>query len=236
MTDKEASVSSYFGFYDMVGLPKDRYYLYRSYWNPEENTVHILPHWNWEGMDGKNVPVFVYTNGDCAELFLNGKSLGKQCKKPDSQKSVERFRLMWNDVVYAPGELKVIAYKEGVQIGEKLMKTASDPSKLKLTIDRTTISADGMDLCYITIEALDKNGISCPLADHLIDIKVEGAATIAGVGNGNPQSIAPFQSNQVKLFYGKAMVILRSTHDKGSIKVTTSSKGLTEATTSIKTE
>ena len=236
MEDKNASVSSYFGIFDLVGLPKDRYYLYRSYWNPDVNTVHILPHWNWPGMEGQNIPVFVYTNGDCAELFLNGRSLGKQCKKPDSQKSVERFRLMWNDVPYAPGELKAIAYKEGVQIGESILKTADQPYKIKLTADRSTINADGMDLSYITIEALDKNGNSCPLADQLIDLKVDGVGTIAGVGNGNPQSIASFQSSQIKLFYGKAMLILRSATAKGTIHVSASSKGLIEDSVSITTQ
>ena len=236
LADRNASVSSYFGIFDLVGLPKDRYYLYRSYWNPDVNTVHILPHWNWPGMEGQNIPVFVYTNGDCAELFLNGRSLGKQCKKPDSQKSVERFRLMWNDVPYAPGELKAIAYKEGVQIGESILKTADQPYKIKLTADRSTINADGMDLSYITIEALDKNGNSCPLADQLIDLKVDGVGTIAGVGNGNPQSIASFQSSQIKLFYGKAMLILRSATAKGTIHVSASSKGLIEDSVSITTQ
>ncbi len=143
LTDKEASVSSYFGIVDLVGIPKDRYYLYKSYWNTEDTTIHILPHWNWEGYEGKKVPVFVYTNGDCAELFLNGKSLSKQCKKPDSAKSIERFRLMWNDVVYATGALQVIAYKEGEVIGEKSMNTAEEPKFLKLTPDRHSILSNG---------------------------------------------------------------------------------------------
>lgn len=116
MTDKEASRSSYFGIVDLCGIPKDRYYLYKSYWKPDEITVHILPHWNWSGKEGQKIPVFVYTNGDCAELFLNGKSLGKKYKIPNSAVSTERFRLIWNDVVYQPGELKAIAYKEFVVI------------------------------------------------------------------------------------------------------------------------
>ena len=236
MTDRQASVSSYFGFFDLVGLPKDRYYLYRSHWNPEVNTVHILPHWNWEEMEGKVLEVFVYTNGDCAELFLGEISLGMQCKKPDSQKSVERFRLMWDAVPYVRDEVKVIAYKEGVQIGESVMKYVDDPYEIKLTPDRTNITADGMDLSYITIEALDRNGNTCPLADNTINLKVEGAGTLAGVGNGNPQSMAPLQSSQIKLFYGKAMLILRSSTTKGTIQVSASSKGLLEDSASIKTE
>ena len=236
MTDKDASVSSYFGIFDLVGIPKDRYYLYKSYWKPEETTIHILPHWNWSGMEGKAIPVMVYTNGDCAELFLNGRSLGKQCKNPGSAKSTERFRLMWTDVTYEPGELKAIAYKEGEQIGEAVMITAGKPYTLKLTTDRKAIQSGGLDLAYVTIEALDLNGNLCPLADHLIELTIDGKGTIAGVGNGNPQSMEPFQSNQVKLFYGKAMLILRSASDRGTIKVTASASELNKATTTITVE
>jgi len=121
-TPYSSSRSSYFGIVDLCGIPKDRYYLYQSHWAPEKNMVHILPHWNWKGYEGKNVPVFVYTNGDGAELFLNGKSLGKKFKKPKSDISTERYRLMWKDVVYEPGELKAVAYKNGQAIGETMVK------------------------------------------------------------------------------------------------------------------
>ena len=226
MTDKEAAHSSYFGIFDLCGIPKDRYYLYKSYWKPEETTVHILPHWNWTGKEGTNVPVFVYTNGDCAELILNGKSLGKKCKIPESKNSVERFRLMWNDVKYEPGELKAVAYKDGLEIGKSVMKTAREPDQIRLTPDRTTILSDGSDLSYILVEALDKKGNLCPLADNLITIKVTGPGAIAGVGNGNPQSLEPFQANKIHLFYGKAMVIIRAGHKPGEIGVNAESEGL----------
>jgi beta-galactosidase len=215
MTDLEASRSSYFGIVDLCGIPKDRYYLYKSYWNQEETTVHILPHWNWPERIGQTVPVFVYTNGDCAELFLNDKSLGRRCKQPKSRNSIERFRLMWNDVTYAPGELKVIAYKEGEAIGEQVLRRAGPLAQLKLTPDRSTIKADGEDLSYILIEALDKDGNLCPLADNEVTITLTGPGSIAGVGNGNPQSFAPFKSDKVKLFYGKAMVVVRSGNEAG---------------------
>jgi beta-galactosidase len=228
MTDKEASVSSYFGIFDLVGLPKDRYYLYKSYWDTKDTTIHILPHWNWPGMEGKTIPVFVYTSGDCAELFLNGKSLGMKCKVPDASNSTERFRLMWNDVTYTPGELKAIAYKEGVKIGEEKMITTGKPYAIKLTPDRNTIHADGLDLSYVTMEVVDENGLTCPTADFDIQLKVSGAGTIAGVGNGNPQSMESFQSDHIKLFYGKAMLILRSGNDKGILDVTAISPGLTQ--------
>jgi beta-galactosidase len=236
MTDKEASRSSYFGIVDLCGIPKDRYYLYKSYWKPEETTVHILPHWNWEGGKVDKVPVFVYTNGDCAELFLNGKSLGKKCKNPTSEKSIERFRLMWNDVTYQPGELKAVAYKEGVVIGEEVLKTAGEPYQIRLTPYRSTIHADGMDLSYILVEAVDKNGNLCPLADNQIDISVNGTGHIAGVANGNPQSFDPFQANNIKLFYGKAMIILGSDSQKGEAQITVTSNGLVKDMKSIKIE
>jgi len=233
---KRGSRSSYFGIVDLCGIPKDRYYLYKSYWNPDVNTVHILPHWNWDLKNGEPVPVFVYTNGDCAELFLNGKSMGMKCKNPTSRNSIERSRLMWNDIAYEPGELKAVAYKEGEVIGESIMKTAGEPYEIRLTPDRNTITAGGMDLSYILIEAFDKNGIPCPLADNLIDFSIKGPGIIAGVGNGNPQSLEPFQANYIKLFYGKALIILRSDFKKGDVELTATSKGLVKNTTKIKIE
>jgi beta-galactosidase len=373
--------SSYFGIVDLAGIPKDRFYLYRSYWRPEATTVHILPHWNWPDRVGQPVPVFVYTNGDSAELFLNGKSLGRRQKgvipdgppnlakgKPatasSSQdehpaqhadegdrnsrwcagstdpnqwwqvdlggvqtirylaidfereeknygyevkvsddastwktivaKNTSRFpqwngptqvfhnvdaqgryirvefnrlqgnvwasikefaaypeyaesdyyaptytyRLRWNDVAYQPGELKAVAYKDGKQIGEAVMRTAGAPATLRLTPDRKKLVATGDDLCYVLVEAFDSKGSPCPLADNLVRFKVDGPAEIAGVGNGNPLSIEPFQVDYRKLFYGKAMLILKTkSGKKGTVKVTASSEGLTsgEATALVVT-
>jgi beta-galactosidase len=235
LSDKEASRSSYFGIVDLSGIPKDRYFLYKSYWKPEETTVHILPHWNWEGKAEK-VPVFVYTNGDCAELFLNGKSLGKKCKSPNSLKSTERFRLMWNDVTYQPGELKAVAYKEGEKIGEEILKTAGEPYQIRLTPDRTKIKADGADLSYVLVEAVDKDGNVCPLANNKVELSISGAGHIAGVGNGNPQSFDSFQSNYVNLFYGKAMIIIGSGFEKGDVSLTATSGGLVKDSKLIRTE
>ena len=369
--DREAR-SSYFGIVDLCGIPKDRFYLYRSYWRPDATTVHILPHWNWPDRIGKNVPVFVYTNGDSAELFLNGKSLGRRTKgehpdKPlnfafgmsaaassslpgnewiaanvtdDSSKtrwcaasadtdqwlcvdlegtrtiryiqiefereaknygyeiqvsdnnadwktivtqgtsdkpiysgpreafhevnaethyvrlvftemkneawaSVRRlgiyrdkiesdyydatydYRLRWNDVIYEPGQLKAVAYKDGKKIGEAIMQTAGKCTQIRLTPDRTELTASGEDLSYILVEALDENGTLCPLADNLVQFAIDGPAEIAGVGNGNPMSFEPFQANDRKLFYGKAMLILRTIEDAdGAIQVTASAEGL----------
>ena len=236
MTDKEASRSSYFGIVDLCGIPKDRYYLYKSHWKPEETTVHILPHWNWEGGKVDKLPVYVYTNGDGAELFLNGKSLGLKYKKPTSDKPTERFRLLWPEVAYQPGELKAVAYKEGTVIGEEVIKTAGAPYQIRLTPDRSTIHADGMDLSYILVEAYDKDGNLCPLADNKIDIAISGPGHIAGVGNGNPQSFDPFQASEVKLFYGKAMIIVGSDSKKGEVKITATSNGLAKDMKQLKTE
>ena len=367
--------SSYFGIVDLCGIPKDRFYLYRSYWRPDVTTVHILPHWNWPDRAGQNVPVFVYTNGDSAELFLNGKSLGSRTKgrlperpanfaqgKPATASSVEsgnehvavnatdddrstrwcaadagaeqwwqvdlgevrpvrylaidfekeaknygyeiktstdastwqstvtkstsrfprwggptrifhevdaqaryvrieftelregtwasirefgvypekvesdyyaatyKYRLRWNDVVYEPGELKAVAYKDGKKIGQMIMRTAGKPAKIRLTPDRVYLAATGEDLCYILVEALDDKGTLCPLADSSVRFKVEGPAEIAGVGNGNPLSLEPFQSDSRKLFYGKAMLILRTIDMRtGTVRVTAESEGLAPA-------
>ncbi len=246
LSEELSSVSSYFGAVDLCGIPKDRFYLYKSYWKPDETTVHILPHWNWPERVGQVTPVFVYTNGDCAELFLNGKSLGKKCKNPKSEKSVERFRLMWTEVKYEPGELKAVAYKEGKIIGQQIMKTAGQPTQLKLSADRSTIKADGKDLSFILIEAMDKDGNLYPLADHQVEIKLTGSGKIVGVCNGNPQSTDPFQANMVKLFYGKAMLVVSGvssegltpsqTLTKGAVKVEVSSKGLNSAVVNVMME
>ena len=235
-TDKEASRSSYFGIVDLCGIPKDRYYLYKSYWKQDETTVHILPHWNWQGKEGSKIPVFVYTNGEGAELFLNGKSLGKKYKSPASANSTDRFRLMWNDVVYQPGELKAVAFKEGVAIGEDRVRTAGAPYTLRLTPERRKIASGGMDLSYILVEAYDKDGNLCPLSDNQITITLKGPGRIAGVGNGNPQSKESFQASIIKLFYGKAMIIVGSEYTKGTVEITTTADGLKKAVASIVVE
>lgn len=240
---KEAR-SSYFGIVDLCGIPKDRFYLYRSYWRPDVTTVHILPHWNWPDRVGKNVPVFVYTSGDSAELFLNGKSLGRRKKgqvpeklKYDYYSPTYQYRLRWDDVVYEPGRLKAVAYKDGEKIGEAVMRTAAEPSQLNLTAERTELTASGEDLSYILVEALDEKGTLCPLADNLIHFDIDGPAEIAGVGNGNPMSYEPFQADYRKLFYGKAMLILRTLEGEiGTIRVKASAEGMQGITIELKSK
>ena len=230
MSDSAAAYSSYFGILDLGGIPKDRYYLYKSYWKPEETTVHILPHWNYPGLEGTSIPVFVYTNGDCAELFLNGKSLGKRCKSPGSKVSTERFRLIWNDVPYEPGTLKAVAYKNNLQIGEATVKTAGEPATIRLTPDRSILQRGNKDLSYILIEAIDSEGNPCPLAMNRFTINVGQPASIAGVTNGNPHAYEPFHADSASLFYGKAILIIRSGEKSGPVKVTVKGEGLPPAT------
>lgn len=368
--------SSYFGIVDLVGLPKDRYYLYRSLWRPGTPTVHLAPHWNWPGHEGRSVPVIVYTNGDSAELFLNGKSLGVRRKgeRPTTPKDLASgapievggemlsdaasqtstslvsasagdssswsavdigdpsrvrsvvldfpresklygyrieaagadgqwsevvsheathepawggvneaihrvdveanklrvvfgeclegvepkvsgirvyaddyespyylptydYRLRWNDVTYEPGELRAVAYKDGVVIGEDIVRTAGAPARLKLTADRADITSDGQDLAFITVEAVDQDGTPCPLADNLVEIEVTGVATLAAVGNGDPTSMRSFQDTQVALFSGKAVVIIRADEGHGGeATVRVAAAGLPSQTVELRTQ
>jgi beta-galactosidase len=369
--------SSYFGIVDLCGIPKDRFYLYRSHWRPDTTTIHVLPHWNWPDRVGQNVPVFVYTNGDSAELFLNGRSVGRRRKnvipqrppnharhgsavasssradrapdlaidgdresqwtaaegdlahwwqvdlgevRPIAHLSLEldrtersyayqirvsadgadwetvadkpvsrephwmgsrrifhvlktrgrfvridflespenalpairevgihsevaesdyydptyKYRLRWNEVAFEPGELKVVAYRGNERIGEAFMRTAGAPASLRLSPDRVELSASGEDLSYILVEAVDEKGTPCPLAENMVTFDVEGPAEIAGVGNGNPLSLEPFQADHRRLFHGKAMLILRSLDGQsGDILVTARSEGLKDGAASL---
>ncbi|MCQ0111667.1 beta-galactosidase [Zhouia amylolytica] len=219
------SRSSYFGINDLAGLPKDRFYLYRSRWNKENETLHILPHWNWEGREGKTTPVFVYTNYDSAELFLNGKSLGVQKKNHSTPQN--RYRLMWMDVKYEPGVLKVIAFnKAGEPIAEKEIKTAGAPDQIVLDADRTTIKADGKDLSFVTVSVVDKDGNPCPTATNQLNFKVKGAGAYRAACNGDPTSLELFHQPTMKLFSGKLVVIVQSTHESGPIELKVTGKKL----------
>lgn len=240
ITQAQMARSSYFGIVDLCGIPKDRYYLYRSVWAPEHLTVHILPHWNWAGREGKAVPVYVYTNGDSAELFLNGRSQGRRHKQPmlpppeaGYYDVMDTYRLRWEDVLYEPGELKVVAYRGDAVIGEAFKRTAEKETALRLVSDRRILRADGDDLAYILVGAMDNQGTLCPLARNRVTFTVTGEGTIAGVGNGNPLSLEPFAAAERSLFYGKAMLILRTTETPGSIKVTAQAEGLQPASVTL---
>ncbi|MHB9143436.1 MAG: DUF4982 domain-containing protein, partial [Paludibacter sp.] len=219
------SRSSYFGICDLAGLPKDRYYLYRSRWNTKDNTLHILPHWNWEGREGQITPVFVYTNYNSAELFVNGKSMGIQHKNNSTPQN--RYRLMWMDVKYEPGTLKVVAYDENGKATEtQEINTAGKPYKIVLEADRNQISSNGEDLAYVTASVVDKNGIPCPTATQQLNFKVSGKGTYRAACNGDATSLEMFHLPTMKLFSGKLVVTVQSTNESGNIKLKVTGKGL----------
>lgn len=224
--EKWPSRSSYFGMIDLAGIPKDRYFLYRSRWNTKAETLHILPHWNWEGRQGEKTPVFVYTNYESAELFVNGKSKGIQ-KKIKNGNPQERYRLLWNDVIYEPGILKVIAFdKNGKAIAEKEVKTAGKPHKIILETDRKTIKSNGEDLSFVTVSVVDKNGIPCPTATNQLQFEVTGKGTFRAACNGDATSLELFHLPTMKLFSGKLVVLVKSTKEAGKIELKVSGKGL----------
>ncbi|WP_346859235.1 DUF4982 domain-containing protein [uncultured Draconibacterium sp.] len=220
------SRSSYFGICDLAGLPKDRFYLYRSRWNTENETLHILPHWNWEGREGETTPVFVYTNYNSAELFVNGVSQGVQTKTKELSKQ-HRYRLMWMDVKYEPGTLKVVAFDDaGKPVAEKEIHTAGKPHHLKLSADRESISADGKDLSYITVSVVDKDGNLCPNADTQLNFSVSGAGTYKVVCNGDATSLEMFHLPTMKAFSGKLVVTVQASEKPGEINLAVKGKGL----------
>lgn len=372
---KQSARSSYYGIVDLCGIPKSRYHLYRSQWNPRATTVHILPHWNWPDRVGRNVPVYVYTNGDSAELFLNGRSLGRRTKQsgelaepaepknlaagcratassskagqaadracdgnadtgwvaadetsaprwqvdlgetkplrgcriaferelmryqfglwgskdgkqwqpidaksefgqsrekqwfsyaeaevrylrvvftglsrcsasirefaayaepygiagnlPPYYRVIDRYRLRWENVTYQPGELKAVAYQDGEKIGQATMRTAGKPSQLRLTPEWKTIMADGDDLAYVLVEAVDEEGVACPRDNRMVRFAVTGPAVIAGIGNGNPQGMDAYGDDRHPLFFGKAMLILRAQQNRsGEVRICAEADGL----------
>jgi beta-galactosidase len=227
--EKWPSRSSYFGMVDLAGLPKDRFYLYRSRWNTTDETLHILPHWNWEGREGQTTPVFVYTNYDSAELFVNGKSQGVQKKSKATPQN--RYRLMWMDVKYEPGTVKVVAFdKSGKPVAEQEIKTAGKPHHLVLDPDRKTFTADGEDLSFVTVSVVDKDGIPCPTATNQLNFKVNGAGTYRAACNGDATSSEIFHKPTMKLFSGKLVVLVQSGKEAGDIQLEVTGAGLENAT------
>ena len=229
------SRSSYFGICDLAGLPKDRYYLYRSRWNTQSPTLHLLPHWNWEGREGEVTPVYCYTSYPSAELFVNGKSQGRRTKDPSQP--YDRYRLRWNDVVYEPGVVKVVAYDEkGRAVAEKEMRTAGRPHHLTLMPDRTELMANGKDLAFVTVQAVDEAGNPCPLADNALTFEVTGAGSYRAACNGDATSTELFHLPTMKLFNGQLVVIVRTQEQPGDITLTVSGKGLEPAVVRLKSK
>ncbi|MCM1006092.1 MAG: DUF4982 domain-containing protein [Prevotella sp.] len=231
-TDAWPNHSSLFGIIDLASLPKDRYYLYRSQWNKEDNTLHILPHWNWEGREGEVTPIMVYTNYPKAELFINGRSQGVREKNDSTYQN--RYRLMWPETIYEPGEVKVVAYdKDGNIAAEKSIHTAGQADHLVLTPNRNELPANGDDLLYITVQVADKDGNIVPTAADLVEFKVEGAGTFEATANGDPTCLLPFQNPEMKLFSGAATAIVRSARKPGTMRFTATAPGLKPATLSL---
>ncbi len=225
--------SSMFGIIDLASIPKDRYYLYRSVWNKEAETLHILPHWNWEGREGEKTPVFVYTNYPSAELFINGKSYGRQTKHKNG--TVEnRYRLMWHDAVYQPGEVRVVAYDEqGNPVAEKTVRTAGKPHHIELVTDRSSLQADGKDLAYVTLRIVDKDGNLCPNDGRLVSFKVKGAGKYRASANGDPTCLDLFHKPEMHAFGGMLTVIVQSGEKNGEIELQATAKGIKTGTIRI---
>ncbi|HWB58490.1 MAG TPA: glycoside hydrolase family 2 TIM barrel-domain containing protein, partial [Chthoniobacteraceae bacterium] len=224
------SRSSYFGIFDLCGFPKDRAYLYQSQWT-DKPVVHLFPHWNWEGFEGKETPVRCYTNADSVELFLNGKSLGVRDWKDN-----KTLHLEWS-VPYAPGMLKAVGTKDGKPWAIDEIHTAGPPAKIALETDRKSILTNGEDLAFITIRIEDKDGNPCPNADNTVKLSIKGPGDIAGTDNGDATDLTSFQSPARKAFHGMALAVIKSlaVEPGGDIEFTATSEGLAPAKVKIGT-
>ena len=217
--------SSYFGIIDLAGFPKDSYYLYQSEWT-DKSVLHLFPHWNW--IEGQTVDMWCYyNNADEVELFVNGKSQGIKSKENSHQ-----YHVMWR-VVFEPGEVKVVARKNGKEIGQKAIRTAGPAHHIRLTPDRNVIAADGKSLAFITVEVLDKDGNLCPNAEDQIFFDIEGAAKIAGVDNGCQTSLERFVDNKRKAYYGKCLLVVKSDKIPGNAVITAKAVDLQKATINL---
>lgn len=238
-TDAWPNHSSMFGIIDLASIPKDRYWLYRSVWNTESPTLHIVPHWTWPGREGQVTPVYVYTSWPEAELFVNGVSQGRRSKMSPSapceglqDEAVEgRYRLMWNDVVYRKGEIRVVAYDaDGNVAASESVRTAGKPYALRLECDRDSIARDGEDLAYVTVSVVDKDGNTVPSDTREVFVSVSGAGEFRAIANGDPCSLELFHLPHMHLFAGKLTVIVRSRADaEGSIYLKVNAKGVKSA-------
>lgn len=219
--------SSYFGIIDLAGFPKDVYYLYQSEWSNKQ-VLHLFPHWNWTA--GQDVDMWCYYNqADEVELFVNGKSQGVKAKDEN------HLHVVWR-VKYEPGSVKVVARKDGKVVGEKEIRTAGEPKKIRLTPDRNTLNADGKDLSFVTVEIVDAEGNLCPLADNLVHFEVEGNLFIAGVDNGSQTSMERFKDNKRKAFNGKCLVVLQNNGKTGAARLKAVAEGLEDAVVEIVSE
>ena len=228
------SRSSYFGICDLAGLPKDRYWLYRSHWRTDDATLHVLPHWTFPERVGETTPVYCYTSWPSAELFVNGKSQGRIVKNPGTR--LDRYRLRWNNVKYEPGEIKVVAYDyDGTPRGEKIVRTAGAPARIVLKADRNRISSKGEDLSFVTVSVVDKNGTPCPTATNKMKFEVSGAGKYRAACNGDATSLVAFNSTEMPLFSGELVVVVEGLK-RGIAMLSVSADGLPTARLPIEVE
>ena len=236
--------SSFFGICDLTGLPKDRFYLYRSLWNEKDKTIHLLPHWNWEGHEGETVVVTCLTSGDEAELFVNGVSAGRRAKlkdvppvvgksHPDYYRVTGRYRLSW-EVPYEAGELRVVVYKDGAWYGEDRVETAGKPAAVRLTSSSTHLATG--EIAYATVELEDENKVTVPKARDTVSFALEGPGEIVAVGNGSTSEMKSFaETDSHPLYNGRAVVIVRRTEGSGlPVRLTATVGGLQSATIDFK--
>ena len=212
------SRSSYFGIIDLAGFPKDRYYLYQSQWT-DKPVIHLLPHWNWKGFEGKEIPVWCFTNAESVELFINGKSMGSK-----DFRDTKSLHLEWK-VPYEPGVLKAVGKKGGQTIVDEV-RTAGEPTRLIVRPDRKRIAADGADLSFVEVRIVDKDGNLCPNADNQITFGLEGPGEIAGVDNGDPTNHEPFKAAKHKAFHGLCLVVIQAARTPGEIRLSATAQGL----------
>jgi beta-galactosidase len=221
---KVPSASSYFGIIDLCGFKKDRFYIYQARWRPDLPMAHILPHWNWPERVGQVTPVHLYTSGDEAELFLNGRSLGRKKRGPYD------YRLRWDEAVHEPGELEAVAYRGGKEWARDRVKTTGTPAQLLMSVDRPNIRADGLDLAFVTVAVADEAGDTVPRSSNLVEVDVEGPGEIVAVGNGNAASHEPFQAQKRSAYNGLCQVIVKGKPGRGGpITLKANSSGLKSA-------
>ncbi|MEK3672748.1 beta-galactosidase GalA [Paenibacillus sp. FSL R10-2771] len=213
-------INSHFGLMDTCGFPKDSYYYMQAVWK-DEPMVHVLPHWNWPGSEGKPVEVRVFSNTETVELSLNGRSLGEQ--------QADRTGYLSWEVIYEPGELKATGKRGGLAIAEKAVVTAGQPYQIALFPDRLEGRADGCDTIPVRVAVLDKQGYVVPAADNEIRFEVSGAGGLLGVGNGNPSSHEPDKSPLRRAFNGWCLALIQASAEAGSIQVRAVSTGLASA-------
>lgn len=227
--------SSYFGIIDLAGFKKDRFYAYQARWNSDIKVLHVMPHWDWKDRLGQNVPVHVYTNYPKAELFVNGKSMGVRTKNPESKNVMERYRMIWDNVSYQPGEIKVVAYGEDGKIAEtKSVKTSGGAATFKMSADRDTLLPDPKELIFVEIDIVDRSGNLCPRAANFMFVKVEGAGKLRALCNGDATDQTAFSSNYMRAFNGKLLAVIEPTGESGDVKITAFGHTLASKTLTLK--